>query len=83
MRPYLPGAKKDARNVLRAALSSAIADQTISQNPAVVIRAVHHVRPSAGGAGELYVSEHVQRVGGQFVRRATKTESSEAAATAS
>ena len=28
--------------------------------------------------GELYVSEQVQRVGGQLVRRATKTESSEA-----
>ena len=38
MRFCRPGTRKDARNVLRAALSRAIEDQLITHNPAAVIR---------------------------------------------
>jgi integrase len=122
------GTRKDARNVLRAALNCAIEDQLISHNPAAVIRLSSRRDPKRKrlswtveearrflesarrdddvlypayvlvlalglrkgellgltwelvdlDAAELYVGEQVQRVGGQLLRRETKTETSEA-----
>jgi integrase len=123
-----PGTRKDARNVLRVALTCAVEEQIIAKNPAAVIRLsgrpdpARKVRPwSADEArrflesarsgddvlyaayvlllvlglrkgellgltweqvsldnAELYVGEQLQRVGRQLLRRATKTEGSEA-----
>ncbi len=120
--------RKDARNVLRAALTCAVEEEIISRNPAAVIRlsnrtertrkrhawTVDEARRFLESArrdddvfyaayvlvlvlglrkgellgltwalidpdnAELYVGEQVQRVGGQLVRRRTKTEASEA-----
>jgi integrase len=121
-----PRSRKDARDTLRAAFACAIEEETISRNPAAVIRlaaprkskrrwwtaeearrflerartdndplyAAYVLvlvlglrRGEALGltwelvnldTGEMYIGEQVQRVGGQLLRRATKTESSEA-----
>jgi integrase len=40
-----PGSRKDARNVLRAALTCAVEDQLITQNPAAVIRLTSRREP--------------------------------------
>ena len=123
-----PESRKDARNILRAALTCAMEEEIITRNPAAVIRlssrnertrkrrswTVDEARQFLESARhdddvlyaayvlvlvlglrkgellgltwdlidldrtELYISEQVQRVSGQLVRRRTKTEASEA-----
>jgi integrase len=122
-----PGTRKDARNVLRAALTCAVEEQIITRNPAVfrladrrdpkrkyrswtadqarqflesarhdddvfypayVLVLVLGLRKGELlgltwdmvnlNAAELYVSEQLQRVGRQLLRRETKTDTSEA-----
>jgi integrase len=122
-----PGTRKDARNVLRAALTCAVEEQVIARNPAVfrlsgrrdpkpkrrswTVDEARQFLESARrdddvfytayvlvlvlglrkgellgltwnmvdlDAGELYVSEQLQRVGRQLLRRETKTDTSEA-----
>jgi integrase len=123
-----PESRKDARNILRAALTCAIEEEIITRNPAAVIRfssrnertrkrrswTVDEARQFLESARhdndvlytayvlvlvlglrkgellgltwdlidldrtELYISEQIQRVSGQLVRRRTKTEASEA-----
>ena len=118
--------RKDARNILRAALTCAMEEEIITRNPAAVIRlssrnertrkrrswTVDEARQFLESARhdddvlytayvlvlglrkgellgltwdlidfdrtELYISEQVQRVSGQIVRRQTKTEASDA-----
>jgi integrase len=121
--------RKDARDVLRAALTCAVEDEIIGRNPVNAIKLSNRREPKhrkrhawtvddarwflesawhAGetlyaafvlilvlglrkgevlgltwelvdlDAGELYVGEQLQRVGGQLVRRKVKTETSEA-----
>jgi integrase len=123
-----PESRKDARNILRAALTCAVEEEIITRNPAAVIRlssrnertrrrrswTVDEARQFLESARhdndvlytayvlvlvlglrkgellgltwdlidldrtELYISEQIQRVSGQLVRRRTKTEASEA-----